>query len=711
MIFFMTALCGRTQSDSIRQVLNKMPDDTAKVKLLNNLCWDFRNKAPENSVVYGKEAIQLAKKTGFTDEMLKAMSFTGVAYRNLGNYPEAFKYFFEHLEESKKFNNLEQQGYAYINIGNAYIYQEKPIEAIKMLDEALKITKKLKNDKQSAYVMLNLGRAYLLNDDFIQANYYFMEAYDFRKNIEDKDGQGICLKYIGDTYFEKGELDKALDMYIRSMELVELEKDQDLYSDILDKVANVYLQKGNNSEALKNALKSYSIGLLAGTKLRTKNACLTISKTYEKLHDFNNAYKYQTLFIIYKDSLFNEDVGNRIADIEYERERQIKQKEYELERQKKQSEINLLIEQEETHRAINIGLVSGLSLILLLALVLFRSNRVRKKTNRLLTKQNELIEKKNTDLEVAYTEIQLRNEEITTQKEEITAQRDFVMKQGDKISRQKDLLKEQRDFVLKQKKEITDSIHYAKRIQNAILPPIESMKDYLNDYFIFFHPRDIVSGDFYWTTEIQNKLVIAAADCTGHGVPGAFMSMLGIASMNEIVNKMDNISAAGILNNLRDNIIKSLHQTGKEGESKDGMDIALCVVDKINNELHFAGANNPLYLIRNGELIEFKGDKMPIGIQLSLEYEPFKNNMIKLETNDVFYMFSDGFADQFGGPKGGKFKYKPLKELLLSTHLLPMNEQKEVLHNKLEEWMNFNDPQTNKPFPQIDDIVVVGCKF
>jgi ligand-binding sensor domain-containing protein/serine phosphatase RsbU (regulator of sigma subunit)/ABC-type amino acid transport substrate-binding protein len=269
------------------------------------------------------------------------------------------------------------------------------------------------------------------------------------------------------------------------------------------------------------------------------------------------------------------------------------------------------------------------------------------------------------------------------------------------IEAQRDLATQQRDQISQQKKEITDSIHYAKRIQSSVLPSTTYLKLLLPEHFILFKPRDIVSGDFYWITENDGKPIVTAADCTGHGVPGAFMSLLGIAFLNEIVNKSPHLSAGEILDQLRKYIIKSLHQKGLEGESKDGMDMTLCIFDLPNKSVQFAGANNPLYLIRDGQLLEYKGDKMPVSIHEKMA--AFTTHQIQVRKGDVMYLFSDGYADQFGGPGGKKFMYKALKELLLQIHGLPMKEQKETATKRFEEWKG--------EFDQVDDVVILGIRI
>ncbi|MBW8051901.1 MAG: SpoIIE family protein phosphatase, partial [Cytophagales bacterium] len=308
--------------------------------------------------------------------------------------------------------------------------------------------------------------------------------------------------------------------------------------------------------------------------------------------------------------------------------------------------------------------------------------------------------------------VQERTEELSTANEEITQQRDEIGVQRDELEKQKELVEEKN-------KDITDSILYAKRIQEAVLPPLEHVSKHLPEHFILFQPRDIVSGDFYWEAQKNGKWVFTAADCTGHGVPGAFMSMLGISFLNEIVNKNGILHPGKILDHLRQNVITSLHQTGKEGEAKDGMDIALCVFDieggkeKYNlTKVHFAGANNPLYLIRNKELIEYKADKMPIGTHIEKEIKPFTTHEIPLKKNDFLYFFSDGYADQFGGKEGKRFKSGHFRKLLVSIHKQTMKKQKAILKSTIEEWKSHPDPYSpdGRSFEQMDDILVIGIR-
>ena len=305
-------------------------------------------------------------------------------------------------------------------------------------------------------------------------------------------------------------------------------------------------------------------------------------------------------------------------------------------------------------------------------------------------------------------EIRMKNVELQQQKEEIQAQRDEIEQQRDYVIQQKDEITKQHDKIAEQQKNIMASIQYASRIQEAVLPPGELLDELLAEHFVLFKPRDIVSGDFYWATRKNNKAIIVAADCTGHGVPGAFMSMLGVSFLNEIVNKLDKIHPDLILNELRKNVKKSLRQTGKDNEAKDGMDIALCIIDYDNMQLEYSGAFNSLFLIRESKLIKYNADRMPIGIYIK-EKDSFTSHIVDLKKGDNFYIFSDGYVDQFGGTRGSKLMVKRFKQLLLDNHKKPASEQKAVLANFLEEWQAHTN-EKGEAYKQTDDILVIGMK-
>jgi len=290
--------------------------------------------------------------------------------------------------------------------------------------------------------------------------------------------------------------------------------------------------------------------------------------------------------------------------------------------------------------------------------------------------------------------VKIRTHEILAQKEEIEAQRD-------EIEAQRNSILAQRDHIAQQNQEILDSIVYARRIQTAVLPSDEYIREIVDDFFVLLKPKDIVSGDFYWISKKHDTLVLIAADCTGHGVPGAFMSMFGVSFLNKIVIEKGILHPTAILDSLRSNIIRSLKQKGLENEARDGMDIALCSIDTKTKMLHFAGANNPLFFVRKGELHVVKADKMPIGIYDHME--KFTTHEVQLEDGDCVYIFSDGYADQFGGQFGKKFKFNQFREIITQIADKPMTEQRKILDETIETWMGIHE--------QVDDILVMGFRF
>jgi serine phosphatase RsbU (regulator of sigma subunit) len=303
-----------------------------------------------------------------------------------------------------------------------------------------------------------------------------------------------------------------------------------------------------------------------------------------------------------------------------------------------------------------------------------------------------LSEEKNRQLK----NIQVKHEVDTIQKEkEIYRLKNIDLAfANEEISRQKDLIEEKN-------KDITDSINYAKQIQRALLANDASFAKYFSDWFLLYRPKDIVSGDFYWAAEEGDQLVFAICDCTGHGVPGAFMSLLNISYLNEAVGERKQLRPDLVMNHVRERIIRALSESSGALGAKDGMDAVIGCYDKKTKLLEFAASNNPLWLLRNEELIEFRPDKMPVGRHDGNE-QPFTLQSVQLQEGDTVFLFTDGFADQFGGPKGKKFKYRQLAEQLILLHPFPMQEQQNRLEKIFDEWKG--------KLEQVDDVLLFGFR-
>jgi len=364
--------------------------------------------------------------------------------------------------------------------------------------------------------------------------------------------------------------------------------------------------------------------------------------------------------------------------------------------------------------------IFGVMLMLLLAFIYYHKRKLKSTTSDLKEQLNNAhaeidelqIEKtkklaKSRKMWDMSEEVYREKRKVDQENIELVAEKDKIEEDKKKIKNKNVKLWEQSIAIHKEKteiaqlhKDITDSIKYARTIQEAILPTDAHFKELLPDSFVLFMPRDEVSGDFYWITEKENKVYFAASDCTGHGVPGAFMSMINNTLLNEAINDRDIWTPSEILYDVRKEIITALRQSA-EGR-KDGMDAVLCCFDSSNMNLSYAAANNPLYHFRKGELTETKPDRMPVSF-LTGEQIPFTHHEITLEKDDVVYIFSDGFQDQFGGPKGRKFMIRRLRTLLHEIHTKPMEEQKVILSNTIEEWRGAEE--------QVDDILFIGVRF
>ncbi len=435
---------------------------------------------------------------------------------------------------------------------------------------------------------------------------------------------------------------------------------------------------------------------LSSKSLIVKQQGKKIHSQLKRMHEFER-----------KLSNKQKDLQKQTAILEQQK-KDIKNQDTYIQQQK--SQINQAIATIQKQKLINYFVIV-LSVILLFFVLFILYHYLNKR------KANRILEVKNTH-------IRQQNEEILSQRDEIESQRDEIQAQRDTVTVQKNEIE-------RVHKELRDSIFYAQRIQNALLPDKTIIQEKFSDYFVFFKPKDIVSGDFFWWSfvKVDNITIVTVSDCTGHGIPGGFMSMLGISLLREIVTKEYITHPGVILRKMRKEIIKSLKQNLDNEKNlsrmKDGMDMALISINHDTNELQFAGANNPLYIVKSGKLkvessnaikvfdnsnlaiqnskllYEVKPDKMPIAIYERMD--KFTTHKIPLEKGDQLYMFSDGFADQFGGPNSKKFKYKPFKQLLIDNCQLPMSEQKTALEKLFTEWKG--------NLEQVDDVTVLGIKI
>jgi len=409
---------------------------------------------------------------------------------------------------------------------------------------------------------------------------------------------------------------------------------------------------------------------------------------YYRIGDYKKSVDAHILYVELKDSVFNKEINEQLTDMQTKYESEKQQKEIEL-LQTKQDKDKLTIQRQRLMVLIAVILLIS---FLVFSILIYIANKQRKK---------------------AYILLETKNVEILQQKEEIITQNDTLLQQKEEIQAILNNLESayseisiQKNEIEKSHKSITHSINYAKRIQKAIITNPELKQVLLFEHFIYFKPRDIVSGDFYYFRQIEKTTLIAAADCTGHGVPGAFMSMLGITLLNEIIKNKNINTSSQVLDELRNQIKLSLQQTGQKGEQQDGLDIAFCAINNETLEMSFAGANNPCWILRNNEisekeLITLEPDRQPIGIYI--KEKPFTEHSFQLLKNDVVYIFSDGYHSQFGGDNRQSLKITQFRNLITEIYSQNIDNQKQILDSKLNDWKGDNE--------QTDDILVIGIKI
>lgn len=600
---------------------------------------------------------------------------------------------------------------------------------------------------QAGFLMFRKGDTNAAIDYFGKAIKYSEKAGKNDSFLTDAwSNIAICQQNLGNQNEMLASFSKALEHAKASGKTEEIAR--------IDRIiATIYFKKGDNYhaevyclECIESAKKSWNLDVL---QLCYKD----YSAVLESGNDFVKALEYYEKHLNLRDSLnyanrnSENEKNSKIAAKEASEQRIIsglsaeeiqglQLKNLQTEAKRKEKELLLLQKQQELSRSENARLNQSLVLV---QERLELNNRIQENKSLKLQQANDslnLIQKdeaaKNLETEnillgkdKLLKEKQLKDEKLARQ---FAVGIGFLMllaaasilfglistrKKNQKLAESKQQIEminsdleiknaevlKQKDIIEQKNQSITDSIQYASRIQTAVLPPVSFLSDWGIDNFILYKPKDIVSGDFYWGVEKNEKIILAAGDCTGHGVPGAFMSMLGHAFLDEIISTKEPENAADILNLLRDEIINALKQKGTTGEAHDGMDISLVILDLKAGKLDYAGANNPLYLIRNGKMIQYKADRMPIGIHVT-SITPFTNQSVEIRKDDYLYLFSDGYADQFGGPNGKKYMYKPFQDLLLKHHEKPMELQKEILDDTFGKWKNERE--------QVDDVLVIG---
>lgn len=595
-------------------------------------------------------------------------SFLGLTYAHLGDYMLGIEYIQKSITIREKTHDKRGLANSYLCLYKIYIDIGESDKALASELKSLEICEEI-NDLQCVSGRLtNLGKIYQNKGDFKKALSYHFLALAISKQINIRNRIADVHENIARNYNETKRYSDAL-KHIDSCKTIRkiIGDEEGLVSSTLV-LSQINYNQNNIKEAIINGTEALSASLKLKLPYLIKDAHQVLSNAYNKEHNPDKSLFHYKHYILLRDSLYNIDKTKEIVRKELEFNFNKKQELQKLAVAKKLAETDAESKKQKT-----IIIFFVLGIIVLSFLLLFGIWQYRLKI-----KSEKKLQYMNSDLNL----------------------KNFQLKENSL------LIETQHNTIHQKNKEITDSIRYAHKIQTAMMPLKHEFANYFKDSFVLFEPKDIISGDFFWITKKYDKIIFATGDCTGHGVPGGFMSMLGVSLLNEIINEHDLTEPALILSRLRKKVITALRQKGLSGEQQDGMDMTICVIDTEQMTLQYAAANHTFYIIRKSEsgfdLQEFKGDKQPVGI-FGSDLKPFKQYTVELKKEDVIYTFTDGFADQFGGPKGKKFKYKQLKELLISIHHIDLKNQENIVKQQFVNWKG--------NLEQVDDVCLIGIRI
>lgn len=604
---------------------------------------------------YYKSAMNTALALKQYRNAISSCDLVGSIYAKQGISAEAVKAYFNALEINAKYLQQDEiNGIIDVNLGNVYNDKNDTANAMKYYRQSLDIFTRLHKKQYIAQLLGNMGNVYMNSGDYRKAEGYELKSMEEVKDLGDKSSTAICYTNVAEFYNHTKDYAKAAEYYNKALELQQEVQDQEGIQYTYAGLSQLYANMGDYAKAQDYGVKAYNLAKEIPLEREVRDDAKILSDLYGKMHQPDKAYEYYKLYIDARDSLENKEEAKKLIRAELNHEYEQKQQMEKLEDEKRQA---VAEEKQRREAAIRNIILGAFVVVLFLMGLLFRNLQRIRKSRQIISKQKAEVEN-------------------------------------------------QKAIVEQKNKDITDSINYARRIQHAILPTTEQWDGLFSDSFIYYRPKDIVSGDFYWYFETGNEIIFAAADCTGHGVPGAFMSMLGVSSLNKIVAEKGIRSPDKVLNELREEIIHALNREGKKEEVKDGMDMTLCRFNKTSRVLEYAAANNPLWIVRKTtgvcDLKDCEADKMPVG-KYAAEHVDFKLRKEEVTKGDRIYIFTDGYADQFGGPKGKKFKYQHMMDTIKAMQDKNMKEQCEELGRIMTEWKG--------ELEQIDDILVIGIEI
>ena len=642
--FQFTCYVGYNQkSDSLWKVWSdKTKSEINRLNAINDLAWDLMGSDLDSSFSLGEIQFNYAKSINEKKWMSKALNIKGSSKYFKANYSTALLFFQESLKLQLEIENKTGIANAYNLIGVIRKEQQEYDDALKQYEKSLSIYESIQDLHGVAKVYNNIGEVHYRLKDYQMALDYHLKGVNLNVDLKNDYGKSIALANVGRDYLELKDFEKALEALNESLEIRTEIGDEYPISNSLIRIADTYFAMKDYSKAEENALKALELAKKAKVVVESMHASRLLSEIYELKQNPSLSLMYYKDYIKLRDSVNDVKQKNINFDLQNKLEYDLKAKTDSI---KYNEEIKLT--QSNLKHEKNLSWILSIGIFIVVVLFFILLDWAIK-----MKKQKAIIENQHLELNKTY-------------------------------------------------KEVKDSIDYAKRIQDALMISEEGRQKIFPKSFVFYSPKDVVSGDFYWLYSKLNsdEVYFAVADCTGHGIPGAFMSMIGNAVLNEVVVEGGITQTGEILNNTRALIKKAFKDSE---DTKDGMDIAFCKYNTNTKTIQFSGAFNPLYVVSNGYLIEYKADSQPVGYNVPNE-NPFSKTDVKVKKGDMVYIFSDGFKDQFGGPKEKKFMSSRFKELLVSVSAIDCDQQKKSIDDVFNNWKGSNG--------QIDDVCIMGVRI
>lgn len=645
---------------------------TLLIRSKNELGVYYRNiSLYSKALYYHNEAYRLALQFYDKTAIAKSLNNIGVVYRRLDDHAKAAEYHTKALKIAEEIRDTFNISISVNSLGNIYSLNGRYDEAISYFNKGLQLSIAPKNLLGQAINYNNIGEVYEFSGNYEKAKEYYTKSFDVNKKLKNEKGIAICLNALGKILLFTGYPKTAYKYFTEASIIDKKIGDKKFIADGYINLGRALAKLKKYTEAKQCIVQGIKVAEDIRSKVQLQTAYEELCNIYAENGDFRMALDYNRKATLYKDSVLNEKNTRFISTIKTLYETDKKEKEIQILKQKQE------INDKEYKRQIyfNYSLILGLLLSFVLIVVVFIAFITKRKANRLLSKQKQEIETQNEKIEQQNKNIELKNRNL------------------------EDAYQIIENYIGK----ITDSIRYAEQIQKSILPDIEKLNEVFQETYTFYKPKDIVSGDFYWYSIRGDKVFFALADCTGHGVPGAFMSIIGIDLLNQVVNQLGYDHPNDILSFLNKELREKLRKGKDELILKDSMDIALCIVDLKTREISYSGALIPLFVLNDGEIIEIKPNYTSLGTSNRLYNKEFRVHNFKLNPNSWLYLSTDGYIDQFGGENNKKFMRSRFIEYLLKIYELPACIQREELEKQFESWMGKNE--------QLDDVLVWGIKI